>query len=511
MQTLRQLIQIITPKQLSQQFVISAQTSAQTKLSKLYKGIASSSFRVDEVAWKKLYKSTSSSKANYRVLKHDLRRRLFNNILLYEFPKKDAEEYHKKKMFFECQKTYTIGYFLILLNARNIALPLLREKLPLMERYEFTTLVVETLKLIRQHTAIVEGDFEETQKCNGTLEKWLKIQLSETKVDGFYYLLMANFSRKKADKKFIYTLAHSYYNEVQYAVSSASSSSIIFKSRMIEIIMHKCANDLASAIQICKTTIEELKARPFPNRSSLFTIYIQWINSLLQLHQVGEIQQVCDEMMRYTSEGGFNWFIGKKIAYQAAVYAKDYKAAADIYLHVLVHQEELKRYELLEEDWKIIAISLGILVKAKKISPAKAEQLSNIRIGKIVNDISLATQDKQGKYATINLFQLVNLVLNQRYEQAEKYAAAFKQYKQRYLNSPEYERTHLFVRMVTQLFKVQSNPDTFRKWFDEKLEELSYCSADNKSMELIPYEQLWSFIFERTGNNHFSTMPANSN
>ncbi|MEM1137460.1 MAG: hypothetical protein AAGI07_16595 [Bacteroidota bacterium] len=496
MQTLLQLIKIITPKQLSKQYILPSNISAQTKISKLYKGIYAADLTSDEQAIQEIYKGARNGKVNYRSLKRELRKRLFNNILLYEFGSDASSSSNKKQVFFDCQKTFTIAYFLILLNARNIAIPLLRDKLELMEKHEFTFLIVESIKLIRQHVAVAEGDYEKIQYYNGVLEKWLKIQSVETKVDGLYYLLMANFSRKKANKQFIYSLAKSYHNEIKYLISPELSTSVIFKSKMIEIIMYKCDNDLDKVIEICSTSIQELKNRPLPNRANIFLFYLQWMNSALQVNQTEHMKRIAEEMLDYTSLAGFNWFVAKKMAYQAAIYREAYQAAANTYCQVMKYENELKRYKILKEDWKIIALSFDILVKSKKIDTSLLEKVPNIKVAKTINELDIANKDKQGKYVSVNIFKLVNLLIKHRYEEAEEHLAAFKQYKKRHLKEEEYQRIGVFIKLVNLLLRYRFNHDLLYQWLDTSLDEFSKKSSEDKYMELIPYEQLWSFVLE---------------
>lgn len=497
MKALKQLAQIINLKQLSLQEILTSQLSAQTKLRKFHKYLQDTTLVTDEAAIEKLYKKDTNAITKYRTLKYDLKKRLFNNILLYEFPKKTKEELRNRKAFFECQRTYTIAHFLILLNARNIAIPMLKDQVELMEEHEFTTLIVDSLKLIRQHAAIIEGDIEATYRYNDMLERWTKIQAFENKVDGLYYVLMANFSNKKADKKNIYTLAHHCYSQIKHSIPSNASSSIILKSKMIEIIMYKCANDLDSVIEICKDTILQLKARSYPSRPSIFMIYLQWINSTFQLNQVENTEQICENLISFANEADFNWFVGKKMAYQAAIYNKNYKNAAMIYLEVMKHKKELRQYKFLEEEWNIIAITMGILIKVQKIPTEVLGQLPIIRVTKKFNELSTATQDKEGKYAMLNLLQLVNLLLCNKYEYAEKHIVVYRQYQKKYLNGEEYERIYLFTKMASQLVKHRYDHQDRRASFELYLEKLSKTYTDNKYMELIPLENLWLFIWEQ--------------
>ncbi|MEN0048549.1 MAG: hypothetical protein AAF806_15915 [Bacteroidota bacterium] len=512
MKQLIHLINIINQDRLSTQQAFTKDISRKTKLMQLYRGIGAGAIKTTEQALEKIYKGDKNANNNFARLKHDLKHRLLNSVLLIELEKDRNKQKHSKRKiaFFNCMRSFTAAYFLILLKGRSIGIPILEAKLEEMIHYDFTFLLLETTKLLRQHYLVIEGDAEKAQTYADLIQQYLGTYTLETEVEGLYHSLMLNFTRAKADKSAVHTIAKQYYNNIKYRHTTVPSSSLIYKSKMIEIIMYVTNNEFQNAIGVCVKTIQQLKEKDFVDHTGIFTLYLQWINCGMELRTFDQLDTPLKAITEHTDVGSFNWFSGMKMRFRVAMQKEEYAKARGIYCEVMQRKESLKRFTLLYEEWNVFALTIEILIKSKKIDRIDDKSLHDGRIAKLNNSLEILQRDKQGVYAYFKLAWLAFMLLNKDYEQVNGQLGALNNYKFRNLSEQNNVRSRCFLKMLTRLSSANYDYKAIEAWSNKQLVFMISSSPFNQFLEIIPYETLWMILVETLLNDKRHPRVTNS-
>lgn len=496
MNSLVHLINIINQERLSTQQVFTKHLSSKTKLMQLYKGISSGQIKNTNQAIEKIYKRDKNASNNFARLKHDLKHRLLHSVLLVELDK-DKKKHSKRKIaFFNCLRSFTTAYFLILLKGRSIGISMLESKLEEMLKYDFSFLLLETTKLLRQHYLVIEGDAEKAQVYSDLIQQYLNTYVLETEVEGLYHSLMLNFTREKADKSAVHTIAKQYYNNIKYKHSPIASSSLLYKSKMIELIMYVTNNKFQNAINVCAETIQRLKEKEFVDHTGIFTLYLQWINCGMELREFDQLDTPLKAIMGHTDIGSFNWFSGMKMRFRVAMQKEKYANACSVYCEVMQRKKSLKRFHLLYEEWNVFALTVEILIRSKKIDGIAEKSIHDGRIAKLDNSLEILHRDKQGVYIYFRLAWLVLILLNEGYEQVDRQLGALNNYKFRNLSQQNNIRSRCFIKMLTRLSSTDYDYKSIEEWSNKQLIYMLSSSPSNQFLEIIPYETLWTILVE---------------
>lgn len=492
MKHLKQLVNVIS----SYSQVTTQNNFGKGKLNQLYKGIVSGKISDDEAAVNMLYGKDKNARAKYSKQKYYLRKRLLNSILLINLDSEVEQRNERRRAFFRCFKAWMTSYFLILLNARDVGIHHLEQSMPDMIKYDFTLFTLESAKMLRQHYAVIKGDLHKARSFDDLIQVQLQNYIMETKVDGLYQFLINNFTLQKANKEYIHHLAHQYYNDIKYQLPQQASSSLTFKSRMIEIIKHMTALDYEKGAAICKEVIELLLAKPFVDRIAVITIYYQWIECCVGLQQFELGQQQIAKALYYTNAGSFNWFKGMKIQVQLFLIQKKYTEAFEVYERAMLYEGTLKKNTILLDEWKILELVLHFLIKAQKIELQENQFVNQTRASTIINNIFMLNKDKEGMNIPIVLFQVAIWITDGKYDQVIDQINAIKKYSHRYLNTEEHKRTVKFIKMLDQMVKSGFQCRAIKAWEADQLAALRKFpfSFSTFHIEIMPYENLWELL-----------------
>lgn len=501
MKLLQQLIQLISPSQLKLQDIYSKYMPKNIKLSALYKGIEEGTIKSNEDALEMIFPEARNGKRDLAKLKFDLKKRLLNNVLLYEFEKQKRSQHDRRPAFFEAIRMFASSYFLILLNGRNMGILMLEKKLQEIIEYEFSALVVESSRLLRQHYAVIEKDIDKFEYYNKIVQDWIDKYEAEIRIEGLYLLLMKQFNNSTPNNEVIQQLSKRYYNESKRMLVNEPTSNMIFKFSMIKIILHKSQRQVEQVLNVCNSTIKNLKDKIHMDRAGIITIYFQQMNSFMELGNFKQLQLAIQEALNYVSVGSFNWFKLKQFEYQGLIFHHQYEEAVNIYKTVVEYRQQLERNTILQEEWKLIALSLELLYKMDKIQLESYQRLPSIKVGKIVNEFSLANQHKKGYNINILLFQLLHAILLGNYARAEKQSISINAYRRRHLRDDAFGRVNFFIKMLNYIILNWYDLSRINQYSKENLAKLESISRENIAMELIPLEQVWCLLIEKINCN----------
>lgn len=497
MKILQQLVQLTDTKQLRLQQVFSRHTSKEIKIYKLHKGLVTNKIKSKEDALNLVYPDNKNGDRDLSKLKHELQHQLYNNILLYEFDKKQVQSHDRRPEYFKAQRNYVIAHFLILLNSRNLGIPILERILPDVIKEEFASLVIQSAKLLQQHYAVIKADIEKVEYYSNIVADWSSRYQADSAIEGSYLFLISQFNNRIPNEEVIQQLSKQYYNQSKRIYPSRPFASTIFRFAMIEIIFRKSHGEADAVVEICERAIEQLQSKSFIDRAATVTIYFQQMNSLMESEDYERLRATVDDALKLVSPGHFNWFKLKKFQYQALVAGHFYEEALGVYKGVIKKKQELERHQIICEEWKLVSLSVELLYRLGKITEKQYKKAGVIKVSKIVNEFSVANKNKQGLNVSIILFQVLHSILLKNYERAKEQLDAINTYKRRHLKGEEFDRVNHFIKMLNHLLSNWYDLSDIRTYSTTQLTTFDELSKAHIAMELIPFQQIWVALVEQ--------------
>jgi hypothetical protein len=150
-----------------------------------------------------------------------------------------------------------------------------------------------------------------------------------------------------------------------------------------------------------------------------------------------------------------------------------------------------------KEPWYLKEAFIHFLIRVGRIDVEKsnASKLRPFRLGRFMNEVTVFSKDKRGLNITINIIQLLFLILDERYDDVLDKLNSLKQYNFRYLKRPEYIRQSSFIKMLLKIpdgdYRASKIREKADRYYQLLLDNPSDYSEQALSLETIPYEQLW--------------------
>jgi hypothetical protein len=508
MEKLHELVRVFHPKRISYVSFFSHQLNSDSKLMQLYQGIQTNKITDDESGAALLYPNDEEGKSKFSKLKYHFRKRATNTILLIEVNDENGKK-KRRKAFFDCLRTFVIAYFLIILQARSMSIHLLKNKLKVMQHYDFTFLIIESAKLLRQHHAAIVGNLKKAREYDDIISTYMPVYTFETRVEGYYYELMSYYVNNKSSKSFIYNLATSYVEKTQTPLPIQASSSLIFKVKMMEIIQAMSASDYLQVTVICEEAVELLKAKPFLDFTAISAIYFQWINCALHLKEFKKCEQLVKEVMEYMDEGDYNWYKGMLVLINVSFHEGKYQEGYAYYLRGMRQKGLRKLPAVLLEEWKVYEAYLHLLIVFGKVNDPSGLDKKAIKLHKFLNEVPISLRDKEGMNVPITIYSILVYMHKGQYNKVIRQSDALYKYAQRHLKGKNHKRTNYFIKMLVYLCKANCSYALVKDKIDELYEQLQQrnTTTDNnyQDMEIIPYEVLWNMLLEHLNSSNGTT------
>jgi hypothetical protein len=128
---------------------------------------------------------------------------------------------------------------------------------------------------------------------------------------------------------------------------------------------------------------------------------------------------------------------------------------------------------------------------------------TEFKISKFINDVPTYSKDKSGTNVPILIIQILFLIQQGKYDEAQNRIAAIKRYSSRYLQQDESFRSKCFIKMLMQLprglFMREITEQHAKKYYQKLITISPESSNQNFEIEVIPYETLWAIILELLG------------
>jgi len=495
---LKALVKLLSAQKTHQIEILSEDAQLSPKARALYEGIRDGSFDNDEEASLNLYNSDSKSSA-YVKLKYRLKQRLINTVFFIDIQKYSRSPY--EKALAQAYKNWAASKILQRKGLNQLSVDISESILKQTLKFdiiELSLLISSDLKLhyglfgnkklkFQRLSALNDELISKFAFRNEAQNLYIKYGKIVSSVKSFELISELDNDLARIDNMLRDDFSDDYYTRL-YLFNSAYFIYLIKK-------------DLTKQFELSSQAIEYFEAKPEFHKRGIFEFKMKMGVSLLGINKSEDaIKEFHDCLDITTNSGGIGWQYIHSYLFIAHTLNKNYNKAYDILCTVMDHPKFKTMYQTYKEPWYLKEAFINFLIRKNKINldNFKGIKLRQFRISRFLNEVPQMTKDKKGLNISINIIQILFLMLDEEYDKVLDKLTALKQYSFRYLKKPEYARSSNFIKMLLKIpagkYKANLIQKKAEKYYKFLRDNPMDYSEQSMNIEIIPYEQLWEEI-----------------
>ncbi len=496
MENLKELVLILSKHKIKAVETLNTGLPKSSKLLALYNGICDKKFLTDEDALENLYPE-GNGKMAYDKLKSRLQNRLINTIFFIDINKPAFNEY--QKAYYNCSKNWAATRVLAGRGASSPSVALAKKTLVIAQKYEFTQITLDLLRLLRSKVAFLKNS-KEFMTYNELTRKYTKILNAELKAEEYKNMLMLDYENCDIEQ---------YLKELEELSREVNSYNFTFDHYRIKVTHALKTDQYVQAKIHCKEAIEFVKSRTHTqNKTFLLFLYQHLMLCCTQLKEYTQGREAVEEALKLIEDqkGTNNWFTLQHSFFIICLHSNQLNKAEEIFHATYNHPRLGSMYQELIETWKTNEAYLNFFIKIGKIKPNPKFQLRKFRLSKFVNEVPKFSNDKRGANINILIIQILFLLQQKKYDNVIDRVESLNMYCSRYLRNDDTLRSNCFIKMLLQIPKAHFNKMAVERKvrrYKEKLlsSPLEIAKQTNSiEIEIIPYEQLWDYVIGSLDN-----------
>jgi hypothetical protein len=484
MDELNRLIKIVTPNSVKNGLLIS--TNAKSKEGSFVVGLQAAGFADDHQAASSLY-NASANDVRYKMLKHRLKRKLYNHLLFLDYDKGAAigveqKEQEVMRLVFQAKVLLRKMEYTLALNLSNKAYKFSLE-------YDFTDLALSSL-VISLACLAEESSLTSYQALYETLQVYKnKDRLTQESIESFQ---IAKLNLRKSVKSRKAYLQH--LPDVLERLRSNWEHSGTFMAfntyYKLYIWYNELVGDFQSIIDITTRTFklvseDKINSKRFDKRYNYYVLVYAYLRNK-------EYEQGLKYAAEYKSNfepGSMNWFSYMENYFLLAFHAKQYVLSSLIIREVYANNFFTKIFSSAKERWTLFGEYLDLLSSTSYSQTQKSRFL--------MSSLPEYSKDKQGFNVAILILQFVYFLQKEDSEALLYRIESLKKYILTHLKDAFSLRSKIFLKLLILTVTEDFDAYTCRKKGQKLYQKLLETPAPGDAyaeIEIVPYEHLWEHI-----------------
>lgn len=457
--------------------------AAKDRTEELYRYIKDGRIQTDQEAEDLLFPQDKYAKISVWKLKQRLINRIANTIICgrYEGDSSILNEFR------EVEKKLLALRILRSRGKKKAALEMARSAIKKAIKYDFTELALTLARDLRIHYATIESDRKKFDHFTAIFEQYQKRYEIELVVERKFYDLALQIKNSKHFSESFIEETKRTANELKKVTSRDKSYWSVLLASQAQLYYYQMINDKEGISQVCNEAITYFESLSYePPYTTVFSFSFILIPGYIVLRKFEEARREIDRCLKLAHDGQHNWLATKQFEIILCFYKGDYAKA-------ITQIQSLKAINL-----NLNASYAEMLIMYE----AYANLLSgeDIKIGKVLNEMPIFSQDKMGMNINILILQLITYIKRGDTSRALDRIPALQRYIYRHLNKPETIRAKCFIQMLFSLEKgyfYEEKVIKIAQPYLEKLQKYPLEETQNIDLEIVPYERLWDFVVEQ--------------
>jgi hypothetical protein len=493
MRDLIELIGILDKTKLKSNGVLKFIVEPDSKMDLLFSAILQKEVQ-DETEALALFSDQKDAQAQLSNTRSKLKDRLIDAFFLLDF--KESNFSSRQKAFHECYRKWATIMALLNKNAKINGIELAERLLRYAEKFEFTELCLDILRVLRLQYSLVDGDVKKYEHVRDQYDQFEQIWMMESRAEKYYSELMIQYTNSKSTQLEVSNLAKKYHEELSPFMETCSSFKLHLFGRLIELLIFNSENDYVNTARLCEDAIAFFDQKPYDSGLPLQVFYYNLIVCYLQLREFEKGQQAISRCEYYFEEGSFNWFKLQELFFLLAMHTGNYDDAYKLYDKVTRFPRFEEKAIQIVEMWKIYQAYLFYLIKIGLIGEETvSEKLTKFKLNRFLNEIPLFSKDKRGMNISILIIQILYSLADKNYDQTRERIEGIEKYCSRYLKDNDTYRSNCFIKMLLQLPDANFHREAVARKTERYFKMLQSvpleAARQAHEVEIIPYEVLW--------------------
>ncbi len=442
----------------------------------------------DKIAARELYNS-SPNDFRYKMLKHRVKSKLYDLLLLYEYEDNEDNLVYRKEQ--HCQQILLKANILFRNQKFLLAAGLANKVVVISGQFSFTNQQILAYEIILASLAFT-GKQSSYENQLAVYNDLLQKKFSERKAQSIYQSVRASiFKNIKSRKNTVESLKPKVY-EVKKLWEMAGTYESFNSYYKLSMLYYELIGDFDKILQLTFYS-ENLLMNGSVNHYRFDSLYNKFIlvYAHLRLKKYNSGLNYAKDFIRYFDEKSINWFSFQENFFLLAVHSKNYELAEVILFQVFNNSYIDKLSVSTKERWKIYQAYYLMLTQ------------SYVNSSNLLNPFLLSlpeySKDKQGFNVAILILQFIYYLQRKESEALLYRIESLKKYILAHLKENFSLRSKLFLKLliliVTEDYDAESSRKKGKKLF-QKLADTPIPGDAFAEIEIVPYEHLWEHILD---------------
>ncbi len=504
MRALKELALVVHNNRLQAVDIITEPKDGQaTKIQEFYYALVRNEFNMDDEAAEKLLQ-TNRKDTRYQKLKSKLKRNLLNSIYFMDTRRTNYTD--RQKAYYEGYKDWAAAKILIGKNARMMGIHLCQKLDTLAEKFEFTDLSVDVLRILRLHFGAREGNLKKYEAYNQRFKHFEELFHYENRAEEYYTELVLKFINSKATDVETQQKAQEYYKALQEPLQKHDSYRLHLCALLIRLMIYSSVNDYKHTIEVCDEALDFFQNKPYNASVPIQICYYQKLICYTHLKAYEAGREAAEKCLDYLDEGSFNWFKYQELYFMLSMHTANYQGAYEVFRKTTKHKSFQFLPPSLTEIWRIYESYLHFLSDVGRITPGEKDKgFTKFKIGRFINETPIFAKDKRGMNIPILVIQIIYMIQQKKYGEAIDRIDAIQKYCSRYLVQDDTFRSNCFIKMLLQIPKASFHKVAVTRKAGKYLDRLKNAplqlSSQSHEIEIVPFEVLWEMVLETLDNS----------
>lgn len=499
MEILKEIMRIVTSKSDVQKVFpeLDEESDAEIRDSltgQFMRGMLNDVYQSDNDAAKALYGSDRSDQ-RYRTLKSRTYERLLHSVLFLEVKQPDHSEY--LSYYYRCTRNLIGAQTLMRFASRTAGFHVAQKTLKMAQKYQFTDICVTLTALLRE-TVGFWGQKRKFEQYNDMLGKYFRTLEAEYESDALLDLYVMETNVSSRTRQYLINYGEETLGQIKSLADAHGSHLLmmnLFRQR-INVANHRDEPQLI--IDSCDEAIKYLEANMHLSQPArLGEFRLRRMMKLMYVRESEKAFAEAGEVVKSFREAGNNWYLALYFSTAAAIQAGRYKEADSFVAMATSHRKFQLQGEWLKESWVIFDAYVNLASRLGLYDLEAKSKQKQFRLSTFLNSVPEESKNKKVTNVLILIAQAYFLILDGKFDEAERRIEYLKVYGSRYLKEKHFSRVRIFLRMLQAIPRNSFNADDVRQDNEELYAQLVISQNDHMPStinEYIPFETLYDAL-----------------
>ncbi len=466
-----------------------------SKEGKFINNILSGSYASDEEAAKDLYESNAND-VRYKMLKHRLKKKLYNNLFFLDYNKLKSKPHYLKEQ--ECLAWLHHGQLLLWQYELKLAESVANKILLIANHFDFTEHKLSALELLASSLS-EQGELKKFNKNNEELQKTLKQRWLEREATSTLQSAKLHIAKSIKFRKSYFSNLPDVIARLEEVWKQINTFDSFYAYYRVYIMYNELSGDFSKIAEITIQAEEWLKAGKinqlrFDSKYNKFVL----VYALFRAKDYTKGLRYAEQYVSDFDTRSSNWFAFMENYILLALHARNEKLCVNLIHRIYNNPAFNKISSAAKERLTLYSSYLNLLSSSNELPK---------NLNTFFSSLPEYSKDKQGFNVAILIYQFILYLEKADVEALIYRIESLKKYILTHLKDNFSLRSRLFLKLLMLTVTEDYDARQCRKKGEPLYQKLLNTPTPGDAfaeIEIIPYEYLWEHILSILERQTFS-------